>query len=105
MQGAPRNAAHLARPQNKDAGAGKVPENLFRQLHCHGSHGGCPGMNLAFRPHFFTDSKGFLKGFVGAGRSYPGIQGRLVSRFYLAEDFRFPQHHGIQAAQHAAQMA
>ena len=62
-------------------------------------------MNLAFRPHFFTDSKGFLKGFVGAGRSYSGIQGRLVSRFYLAEDFRFPQHHGIQAAQHAAQMA
>ena len=33
-----------------------------------------------------------------------GVQRHLVGRLHLPEDFRFPQHHGVQPAQDAAQV-
>ena len=61
-------------------------------------------MNLAVRPDPLAYGECFLKGFVGAGGGHAGIQCHLVGGFHLAEDFRFPQHHGVQPAEHAAQV-
>ena len=90
--------AGLARADDQDGVVGQGTENFFGQLNGDGTDGDAAALDVGFGADLFGDVEGFLENSVQAAAGVLVLEGRVVGFFQLAEDFRFAQDHGIQAA-------
>ena len=81
-----------------------APENLLGQLHRHASHRGRAAPDQRLRADGLDHLKGPLKCAIQHPPRQFRRQRRVVGRFDLPGNFRFPQHHRIQPAGHRKQM-
>jgi hypothetical protein len=68
------------------------------QFHGDGSDGDAAALDVGFGADLFGDVEGFLENLVQTAAGVLVPEGGVVGFFQLAEDFRFAQDHGIQAA-------
>ncbi len=97
---------HFARADDHDGFVVKIAaEDFLGQLHGHAAHRSGAPSDLRLGADGFDHLKGALKRAIDDPPGQLRGAGRLVGGFDLAGDFRFAQHHRIQAAGDGEEMA
>lgn len=95
---------HLARADEQDADLAQVLEQIARQPHG-GGHADAVRADFGGTAHFLGHGKAALEELVQRLAQGTGLLGGTHGVLHLAQDLRFPQHHGIQPACHPESVA
>ena len=104
-QVASRLLAHLSRAHDQNLLVFERAEYLPRQLHRDRSNRYRGAANLGLPAHPLGDHKGALQHLVQVAADRPRGARRQVTALYLAQDLGLANHHGVETAGHAEEMA
>src|SRR6185437_14810228 len=96
---------HAACTNNKRCVPFMIAENAFGKFYAGERDRHWPGGDLRFGANAFADFARALKDTIEDGSGRTVIERLAVGRFYLTENFGFPEHHRIKPGSNAIQMA
>ncbi len=96
--------AGVSRADDHYVAVAQPAEDLLGQFHRHRADRDAAALDVGCGADVLGDVERALEGLVQPPASMAGLEGEVVGLLKLAEDFRLPEHHRVQAARDFEQM-